>query len=325
MKYRVLLILASLVLISLLPLFFNRFIVNVLSLSFVFAILATSIDLAGGYSGLTPLGQAGIMAASAYGIGYAATRFGFGHAGQIGIGLAAAVFVSVIFGLMVMKTSGVQYLMVTLAQGMIIWGLTLRMYQVTGGENGLRGVERPLWAEGDFAFFYFSLGLLVLALILKWIVVRSPFGLALCGLNTSEARLNMIGFNIEFVKFYGFVLAGFLAGMAGIGFVYYNRMVAPDVAGFSISGKGVLMVLLGGIGTLLGPVIGAVVVTFVENFLSGYVTRWPTVLGFIFILAVLFARQGIIRLVESAVLRMRHSFTKSEQSDATSIRPETKN
>ncbi|MEJ2598873.1 MAG: branched-chain amino acid ABC transporter permease [Anaerolineales bacterium] len=274
MKQRAVLIFALLIVTLLLPLVVNRFIVNVLSLAFALAILATSIDLAGGYSGLVPLGQAGIMACSGYSLGYAATRLGVGYLGQILFGLFIATVVAALFGLMVMRTSGIQFLMVTLAQGMIVWGLSIRMNHITGGENGIRGINRPPWFDGDFSFFYFSLGLLVL------------------------------GYSTEFVKFYSFVLAGALAGLAGVLFAYYNRLIVPDSAGFAMSGKGVLMVLLGGIGTLIGPVLGAVIVTFIENFLSGYVARWPTILGLIFILAVLFARQGIIRLLESTTVRV---------------------
>ena len=310
MKPRAVLTLVLLIVTLLMPLFVNRFVVNVLSLAFALAILATSIDLAGGYSGLVPLGQAGIMACSGYSLGYAATRLGVGYLGQILFGLLVATVVAALFGLMVMKTSGIQFLMVTLAQGMIVWGLSIRMNHITGGENGIRGINRPPWFDGDFSFFYFSLGLLILALIIKWIISRSPFGLALRALKDSEIRLNMLGYSTEFVKFYSFVLAGTLAGLAGVLFAYYNRLIVPDAAGFAMSGKGVLMVLLGGIGTLIGPVLGAIIVTFIENFLSGYVARWPTILGLIFILAVLFARQGIIRFLESTTLRITRSLTQ---------------
>lgn len=297
-----------------LPLAVNPFILNVFALSFAIAVLATSIDLTGGYSGLMSLGQAGIMASSAYGVGIAATRYGLGYPLQILAGLLAAIFVSLLFGVMIMRASGIQYLMVTLAQGMIVWGLSIRMYSLTGGENGIKGIERPPFLDGDIPFFYFSLGVLLLALLIKWLITRSPLGLALRGLKDSAVRLNMIGYNIAFLKFYSFVLSGALAGLAGIILVYYNRLISPPAAGFTMSGKGVLAVLLGGIGTLIGPVLGAVIITYVENFLSGYVARWPTILGLIFVLAVLFARTGIIGALEGITGRITRLVTGRERS-----------
>jgi len=167
MKLRGIVILVLLLATIMLPLIVNPFILNVLSLAFALAILATSIDLVGGSSDLVPLGQAGFMACSAYGVGFAATRLGVGYIEQMIIGMTVAIIFAMVFGVMVMRTSGIQYLMVTLALGMVIWGLTLRMYTVTGGENGLRGIERPPLIDGDISFFYFSLGVLILAILIK--------------------------------------------------------------------------------------------------------------------------------------------------------------
>lgn len=288
-----------------LPTFANTFVLNVLSLSFALGILATSINLVGGYSGTIPLGQAGIMACSGYAMGVAATRMELGFVEQMLFGIAVAIVISAIFGVMVMRTSGIQFLMITLAQGMMIWGLSLRMYPVTGGENGLHGIERPPMFDTDTAYFYFALLALVLTLSISALVIRSPFGLALRALKDSESRLNMLGYNPSFIKFFSFVIAGALAGIAGVVFAYYNRFISPESAGFLMSGKAVLMVILGGSGTLLGPVLGAVIIVFIENFLSGYTRRWPSVMGLLFIISVLFARNGIVggaeRLIERGI------------------------
>jgi branched-chain amino acid transport system permease protein len=128
------------------------------------------------------------------------------------------------------------------------------------------------------------------------VITKSPFGLALKGLRDNEARIQMLGYNPAFIKIYAFALSGIFAGLAGILYAYYNRFVSPSTAGFLTSGKAVLMVILGGIGTLAGPVIGAVIITFVENVVSLSTARWPTVLGLLYIVSVLFARDGIAGL-----------------------------
>src|SRR5690606_8525946 len=124
-------------------------------------------------------------------------------------------------------------------------------------------------------------------------IVHSPFGLALRGLKDSESRLQMLGYNITLFKFLAITVAGTFTGVAGVLYGYYNQFISPTAAEFATSGQGVLMAILGGIGTLIGPLVGAFIIVLIENLLSVYIARWPTVMGLIFIAVILFARQGI--------------------------------
>lgn len=276
------------------PYMVDTFILGTVTLALIYALLAESINLIGGYGGLISLGQAGILATGAYGVGYTATHLHAGYLTQVLVGLVAAVVVSLVFGLMAMRTSGVYFLMITLAQGVIVVGLANSYAPITGAENGLTGVYRPPAVAQDWQFYYVCLATLVICTGVIWVIVSSPFGLALRGLRESESRLRMLGYNPTLLRLYGFLLAGFFAGVAGVLFAYNNQFVSPSAAEFNTSAQAVLMIILGGIGTLSGPVFGAFVIVFAQNVLSIHVDRWPTVMGLVFIVMVLFAREGFV-------------------------------
>jgi branched-chain amino acid transport system permease protein len=275
------------------PLYLRPYLVGLLSLTLIFALLAMSINLLAGWVGLVSVGHAGIMAAAGYGVAYIA-RQGGGHGLQIGVGFGVGLLVSLIFGVMAMRTREVYFLMITLAQGMIVWGLTYRMAGITGGENGLRGILRPAPVAPYWNYYYLCVVVFVVCFALLWLITRSPLGLTLRGLRDSESRAVALGYNPAIYKCYAFVISGFFATVAGVLHVYYDQFISPSSAEFLRSGIGVLMVILGGVGTLSGPLVGAAIVTWIENVVSGFVGRWPTVMGLIFIFVVLFARDGLV-------------------------------
>jgi branched-chain amino acid transport system permease protein len=299
-KVKLGLVAAALLLGLALPYIASSYLVSIVTLGLVFGLFAMSIDLMGGYGGHMSLGHAGILGVSAYGVAYMASRVGAPYPTQIAVGLGAAMLVSVLFALMAMRTSGVYFLMVTLAQGMIVWGLSIRLAAVTGAENGLRGVDRPPAMAAYWKYYYLCLAVVAVCSGLLWLIVRSPFGLGLRGLRESESRMRMLGYNTVATKFYGFLLSAFFASVAGILYAYYNQFVSPTVTEFATSGQGVLMVVLGGVGTLAGPLLGAMAIVFIENVVSVYVERWPTLMGLIFIVVIMFARKGFAGAVIQA-------------------------
>jgi branched-chain amino acid transport system permease protein len=277
----------------------SSFIVGLFSLALISGLFAMSIDLLAGYGGLVTLGQAGITAAAAYGVGYMASRAGAGYTAQLLVGFGAGILVSVIFGVMAMRSSGVYFIMVTLAQGMIVWGLSIRLNRVTGAENGLTGIPRPELIDPYWAYYWFVLAVTLVCSLGMWVAVHSPFGSAVRGIRESETRMRMLGYNVELQKLYVFVVAGFYATVSGVLLVYLNEFVSPAVAQLNTSAIGVLQAILGGIGTLVGPMIGAFIIVFIENLVSQYIERWPTLMGLIFIVVVLFARNGLVGALSS--------------------------
>jgi branched-chain amino acid transport system permease protein len=275
------------------PLFLRPYLVGLLSVTLIFALLAMSINLLAGWVGLISVGHAGIMASAGYGVAYIA-RQGGSHALQIAVGFGIGLLASLIFGVMAMRTREVYFLMITLAQGMIVWGLTYRMAGVTGGENGLRGILRPPAVAPYWNYYYLCVVVFLACFALIWLITRSPLGLTLQGLRDSESRARALGYNPALYKCYAFVISGFFATVAGVLHVYYDQFISPSVAEFLRSGIGVLMVILGGVGTLIGPLVGAAIITWMENVVSGVIGRWPTVMGVMFIVVVLFARDGLV-------------------------------
>lgn len=275
------------------PMFLRPYLVGLLSVTLIYALYAMSINLLAGWAGLVSVGHAGIMASAGYGVAYI-SREGGGHGLQFAVGLGIGLLVSVVFGLMAMRTSEVYFLMITLALGMVVWGLTYRMSGITGGENGLRGILRPPPIAPYWNYYYLCLAVFIVSFGLIWLITRSPLGLTLQGLRDSESRATALGYNPALYKCYAFVISGFFATVAGILYVWYHQFISPAVAEFLQSGIGVLMVILGGVGTLTGPLVGAAVVTWIENVVSGFIGRWPTVMGLIFIFVILFARDGIV-------------------------------
>jgi branched-chain amino acid transport system permease protein len=221
------------------------------------------------------------------------------------IALGVTLAVSFVYGLLSARTSGIYFLMVTLAVGMLIYGLAFRLSSVTGGENGISGVIRPAWMGQYWQYYYVVLGCFVLVTAALWVIGRSPFGASLRGVRDSESRMRSLGYSVPAYRVGAFMISGFVAGLAGLLSVWLTAFVSPSSAGLDRSVHLIIIVILGGIGTLLGPLIGATVVVLVENVLSSYVERWPTVLGLIFIVVILFARAGIAGSAGKLIARLR--------------------
>ena len=185
--------------------------------------------------------------------------------------------------------------------GQVLWGIAFGWRSLTGGDDGLPSVPRPRlplpWPMTDgVPFYYFVLVFFVLAVGALALIVTSPFGRALVGIRESERRMEVLGYDVWRYKYVAFVLAGVFAGLAGNLFVYFNGFVSPSYLSLLFSASALLMVILGGSGTLLGPTIGAAVIVGLENIISGYMERWVLVLGVIYVLVTLFAPTGLVGL-----------------------------
>jgi branched-chain amino acid transport system permease protein len=154
----------------------------------------------------------------------------------------------------------------------------------------------------------------VVCWILLGIIVKSPFGASLKGLRESEIRMRMLGYNTTAQKLYVFMLAGFFATIAGILLVYLNGFISPSSVVLSASAIGVLEAILGGVGTLIGPMIGAFIIVAVQNIVSIYVDRWPTLMGLIFVVVVLFARRGLVGAISDVWNRRQREVSLEPQS-----------
>lgn len=286
------------------PYVLGGYYVSLLTLALIGAILASSVNLLAGNAGLVSLGHAGIAAAAGYGLAWA-YRQGWGIGVQLGMALALTLIASVVYGLISMRTRGVPFLMVTLAAGMVVYGMAYRWSSVTGGTNGIAGIRRPPGIEQYWQFYFLVLVLFLLVTAALIVVGRSPFGLTLRGIRDSETRMVSLGYHVAGYKFGAMLLSGLVAGIAGVLSVWQSEFISPVAAGFQESAMSMIMVALGGTGTILGPLVGAVLVTASQHMLSSVFERWSTLLGVLFILSVIFAPQGIVGGVDRLVRRIR--------------------
>lgn len=287
-----LLVLLGLFLLSA-PSLLNSFYLRVLSEVLIFALFAMSIDVLTGYTGLPTLGHAGIFGVSAYTAGYLVARRGVGFETAFLAAIVLALVATVIFALVAVRTSGIYFLMITLAQGMIVWGLAFRWNSVTGAENGIRGIHRPDLLNPYWKYYYVILAGTVVLGFLLYRIVNSPFGLTLKGVRESPSRMATLGYDVALHKFLSFMVAGLFAGFAGALYVFHVNFVSPSAVEFARSAEGILMVILGGAGTLFGPAVGSLVVTFTRHQISLYTDRWLIILGGIYVVTILAAPDGL--------------------------------
>ena len=272
---------------------------TLLTQAVIVAILAMSLDVLLGYTGLPSLGHAAYFGVAAYAVALLATERQVGFAGCFAAGLLLATAAAALFGLVAIRATGTYFLMITLALGMVVWGLAFRWVSMTKGDNGITGVPRPeLGLPWNLAsalpFFYFALAAALVAWGVLGVLVSSPFGLSLKGIRESETRMRALGYNVWLHKYLAFVISGLFAGFAGVLWAYYNGFVSPVDVQLVTSVETLLMVALGGPGTLAGPVLGAASIVFLKNFVSVYTKRWLLILGAVYIGVILFAPRGVL-------------------------------
>jgi len=303
----VVLVLVVLAVAAALPLVLSNYEVGLATEMLIFGMLAMSIDILAGFAGRTSLGHGAIFGISGYVVVYASAQASLPPAFAFGLGIVAATLVAIVFALLAVRTSGVYFLLLTLALGMIVWGICLRWTQVTGGENGMRGDVRPAFLMAHRAFYWAVLAVTALVSYAMWRFVRSPFGLTLLGIRDSESRMKSLGYNVPLHLFVGFVVSGFFAGVAGALYAMFNNFVSPSTVALAQSVEGVLMMIAGGVGTLFGGFVGAAAIITLENVVSAYTERWQTVLGLTFILLMICAPEGIIGMLRGILTRARRA------------------
>ncbi len=281
------------------PLFLSAYPLTLLTQALIYAILAMSLDLLLGYTGLASLGHAAYLGVGAYSVGVLTTHYGANFWVTLAVGVLLAMVVAAVFGLVALRATGVYFLMITLALGMVVWGLAHRWVSMTQGDNGIPGIPRPdlglPWSLARaMPFYYFALAGFLLAFWILRVIVRSPFGQSLVGIRESESRMRTLGYHVWLHKYLGFVIAGVVGGFSGVLWAYYNGFVSPGDVELATSMEVLLMVALGGQGTLVGPAVGAGVIVLLKNFVSVYTERWLLILGVVYVLTIIYAPEGIV-------------------------------
>ena len=313
---------AALLLLAAVPLWVGgTFYVNIVSQILIGAIFALSLNLLVGYAGLISLGHAGLFGVAAYSVAVMLNA-GFGHGSAIIAAILLTLVFTAGFAILALRTTGIGFIMITLALGQILWGLAYRWIGLTNGDNGLSAASRPapfgLSLASANAFYYATLVVFLLALLAMSTFTHSPFGASVKGSRDQPRRMTALGYDVWMIRFLTCLFSGLWSGVAGILFFYYNEFVSPHALALSASAEVLLMVISGGSGTLLGPIAGAALVIIMKNVASAYIERWNFTLGLIFVVIVLFMPEGIVpgtaRLLRRAWAQLRRSEIPAAES-----------
>ncbi|MGB8044832.1 MAG: branched-chain amino acid ABC transporter permease [Pseudolabrys sp.] len=271
--------------------------INVSSQILFYAVFALGLNVLVGYAGLVSLGHAGLFGVTAYATGYM-LQLGFGHPIAILIALVISMLSMAVFAALSLRSTGIGFIMITLALGEILWGLAYRWISLTGGDNGLSLKTRPEpfgYSLSDVnTFYYATLIIFLLSLAAVAVFVRSPFGAALMGKRDQPRRMNALGYHVWAIRFFACLFSGLLTSVSAILFVYYTQFISPQTLALTSSAEVLLMVISGGAGTLLGPIVGAALVVAVKTVVSGFIERWNFLLGAIFVAIVILMPEGLV-------------------------------
>jgi len=275
----------------------NSYYIDVASQILLFAVFALALNVLVGYGGLVSLGHAGLFAVSGYTAGLM-LEAGFGHASADIAAVAATLLASAVFAVLALRSTGIGFLMITLALGQILWGIAYRWADLTHGDNGVNIATRPAPFGISLAdapsFYYATLVMFFLALATMAAFVRSPFGASLRGARDQARRMTALGYNVWLIRFMAFLFSGFWCAIAGLLYIYNKQFISPQVSALQASAEVLLMVISGGTATLLGPIAGAAIVVIMKYVVSAYVVRWNLVLGVIFVAIITFMPEGLV-------------------------------
>ncbi|QDO97586.1 branched-chain amino acid ABC transporter permease [Ferrovibrio terrae] len=267
----------------------------------VLGLYAVGFNLLFGYTGLLSFGHAAFLGSGAYGCGIALVHFGVPWFGSILIGVLLSAFFAAIMGFLAIRTRGIYFAMVTLALSQCVYYLFYQAVNLTGGENGLRGIN--LSEIGILGFsvnflnpttkYYVILAFVAFALWLFSRLLASPFGAVLEAIRENESRARACGYDVARVKFIAFVISGAFCGLAGALKALHLSIVPIETLHYLTSGQVVMMALLGGMNTFFGPFVGAAAFLLLEDMLTTMTSHWQLVLGAVFVIFVLFFPKGI--------------------------------
>jgi branched-chain amino acid transport system permease protein len=291
----------------------GEYYINLASQIFIAAIFAASLNLLVGYGGLPSLGHASWLGLAAYISAWMSLKLGLGHWLTAPAALLGTTLIACAFGWVSLRASGLGFLMITLALSQVLWGTAYRWVSVTDGDNGLRGLTRPMpfgiSLDGATSFYFFSLAVTVVGIVLMAMFVASPFGAALRGTRDQPRRMGALGHAVWTVRWITFVYSGFWGAVSGLLFVYYNKYIHPASLSITSSAEALLGVIAGGSGTLAGPIVGAAIIVLLKNYVSGFIERWNMLMGFVFVIIVMFMPEGVVpgvrRLLRRAGERKR--------------------
>jgi branched-chain amino acid transport system permease protein len=275
----------------------NYFLMSLFTRIVILAMAAVSLNLIMGFGGMVSFGHAAYLGIGGYAIGILAKEGINSGFLQWPLALAMSALFALAVGALSLRTRGVYFIMITLAFAQMVYYVAIGLDRY-GGDDGMTIYKRSQFSDlinlsNKTAFYYLCLVLLLVAVYIVWRIVNSRFGMVIQGARSNDRRMRAIGFPTYRYKLVCFVIAGTMCGLAGALLANHTDFISPAVMHWTRSGDLIVMAVLGGMGTVFGPVIGAVALLVLEEVLSGVTEYWQIIMGPIFLLVVLFARGGI--------------------------------
>ncbi|MDF1598881.1 branched-chain amino acid ABC transporter permease [Mesorhizobium sp. YIM 152430] len=267
-----------------------------------FALFACAFNLLLGFGGLLSFGHAAYFGSASYISAHAAKVWGLSPELSILAGTATAAVLGLVFGSLAIRRQGIYFAMVTLAFAQMVYFFSLQA-PFTGGEDGIQGVPRGnlfgiISLQSHFAVYWMVLAIVFIGILIIYRIIHSPFGQVLKAIRENEPRAISLGYRVNRYKLTVFVLSATLAGLAGATKVFVFQLASLTDVHWSMSGEVVLMTLLGGMGTVFGPIVGAAVIVTMQNYLATW-GAWVTIVqGIVFVICVMLFREGIVGVIQ---------------------------
>jgi branched-chain amino acid transport system permease protein len=264
----------------------------------IFAIFGLGLNLLLGYTGLLSFGQSTFFGSAAYVAGWLLKHYGVNVFLALGAGIGVGALSALAVGYLCVQRSGLYFIMLTFALNQLFYFVAYQWTSVTGGEDGMPGIPRPAFLGIDFAspvnYYAFVSAIFLCSLLIMQRIVESPLGKILVAIRENEVRAGAVGFHVPRFKLLAFVIAGAFSGAAGVLYAMLFGIVPLESISFVTSGNVVFATLIGGSGSLYGPIIGSVVFIWLSESMSNLWARWPLLLGVAFVIVVLFFRGGVV-------------------------------
>ncbi|HUV76577.1 MAG TPA: branched-chain amino acid ABC transporter permease [Desulfobacterales bacterium] len=280
----------------------------------ILGLFAMSFNLIYGYMGQISFGHAAFFGLGAYATALMFRAFQ-GATGEIGyldffLSLLSAVPVSamgaLVVGFFCVRLTGIYFALLTLAFGELVFYVVFSWYGFTGGDDGIQGLMPPPFFRDTVNYYYFTLAIVAVAVVVLWRITQSPFGYSLRMLRENQQRAAFLGINVRWCMLVNFVIAGTFAGVAGALWGPFQRSVSPVLLGWTQSGIPVFMTLIGGASFFGGPMVGSVIYTALNSYVTRFTMYWPLTIGVIILFLVLFVPGGILSVVDARIAAYRH-------------------
>ena len=293
----------------------------------ILGLFAMSFNLIYGYMGQISFGHAAFFGLGAYATAILFREFTAGtreiSTGEFFLSLLAgppvAALGALVVGFFCVRLTGIYFAILTLAFGELLFYMVFSWYSFTGGDDGIQRLLPPPFFRDATTYYYFTLTVVAVAVVLLWRITKSPFGYTLRAMRDNQQRTGFLGINVRLYMLVNFSLAGAVAGIAGALWGPFTRSVGPLLLGWQESGIAVFMAVLGGSGFFAGPMVGSIVYTFLQAFVTGFTVYWPLTIGIIIAIIVLFSPGGLLGLLDRQIRKVRNrrwvAETESQELD----------